>query len=311
MTEFDQLMAALGTAGGDQAILNDPATAHLVVVGTQIVSSRSLPGLEVEADATEHGVRVKIRLREGIQLTAPVHTCFGVVRREGEQKIEIDVILERNSSASFIAHCLFPNAERVRHIMDARIEIGAGASMGYQERHYHGPYGGVEVIPKATVRIDEGGRYTSDFTLTDGRVGVLAIDYDVEAGKDAVVELTARVFGHGSDDIRIRERVVLDGENARGMIKTRIAVEDDARAEVTGVTEGNAAGARGHVDCMEIIRDRAVAKAIPIVSVTNPQAKVTHEAAIGSVDKQQLETLMAHGLAPDEAVDVIVKGMLG
>ena len=95
------------------------------------------------------------------------------------------------------------------------------------------------------------------------------------------------------------------------MIKTRIDVEDDARVEVTGVTEGNAAGARGHVDCLEIIRDRAVAKAIPIVSVTNPRAKVTHEAAIGSVDKQQFETLMAHGLTPDEAVDVIVKGMLG
>ena len=126
-----------------------------------------------------------------------------------------------------------------------------------------------------------------------------------------MVELTARVFGHGNDEIRIQERVVLDGKNARGIIKTRIAVEDDALAEVTGITEGNAAGARGHVDCMEIIRDRAVAKAIPIVSVTNSQAKVTHEAAIGSVDKHQLETLMAHGLAPEEAVDVIVKGMLG
>lgn len=311
MNEFDELMTALGAAGGDRAIMEDPATAHIVVVGKRIVSSRNLPGLEVEADGTEGGVRLKIRLREGIQLATPVHTCFGVVHREGEQQIEIEVVLERNSSARFIAHCLFPKAEHVRHIMDAHIEIGEGASMGYQERHFHGPHGGIEVIPRAVVRIGKGGRYTSDFTLTDGRVGSLDIDYDVEAAEDAVVELTARVFGHGSDTIRIRERVVLDGENARGIIKTRIAVEDDALAEVTGITEGNAAGARGHVDCMEIIRDRAVAKAIPIVSVTNPQAKVTHEAAIGSVDKHQMETLMAHGLTPEEAVDVIVKGMLG
>ncbi len=46
------------------------------------------------------------------------------------------------------------------------------------------------------------------------------------------------------------------------------------------------------------------------MNVTNPLAKVTHEAAIGSVDKRQLETLMAHGLTPEEAVDVIVKGVL-
>ena len=77
------------------------------------------------------------------------------------------------------------------------------------------------------------------------------------------------------------------------------------------INGGNAAGVRGHVNCMEIIRDRATAKVIPSVSVTHPQAKVTHEAAIGSVDKHQLETLMAHGLNLEEAVGVIVKGMLG
>jgi len=79
-----------------------------------------------------------------------------------------------------------------------------------------------------------------------------------------------------------------------------------ANGKVTGITEG----ARGHVDCMEIVKDRAVARAIPIVNVTHPLAKVKHEAAIGSVDKRQMETLMAHGLTSEEAVDVIVKGML-
>jgi len=37
---------------------------------------------------------------------------------------------------------------------------------------------------------------------------------------------------------------------------------------------------------------------------------VTHEAAIGSVNKKELETLMARGLDEDSAVDVIIRGML-
>jgi uncharacterized protein len=198
----------------------------------------------------------------------------------------------------------------VRHIMDAVVEIGEGAEMRYSETHYHGLYGGIEVIPKSVVKIGKNGRYFTDFTLTTGRVGKLAMDYSVTAGENAVTELTARVFGHANDDITIKEKVVLEGKNSRSIIKTRVAIEDDAQAEVTGITEGNAEGARGHVDCMEIVKDRAVAKAIPIVNVTNPLAKVTHEAAIGSVDKRQMETLMAHGLTPEEAVDVIVKGIL-
>lgn len=43
----------------------------------------------------------------------------------------------------------------------------------------------------------------------------------------------------------------------------------------------------------------------------HPQAKLTHVAAIGSVDQKQLETLMARGLGPEEAVDHIILGMLG
>jgi Fe-S cluster assembly scaffold protein SufB len=50
--------------------------------------------------------------------------------------------------------------------------------------------------------------------------------------------------------------------------------------------------------------------AIPIVSVTDDRAKVTHEAAIGSIDRRQVETLMARGLDESEAVDVIVSGIL-
>ena len=222
----------------------------------------------------------------------------------------MDVTLEKNSSATFIAHCIFPNAEKVLHIMDAVVDIGENAEMRYFETHYHGPHGGIEVVPKLAVKVRKNGRYFTDFTLTTGRVGKLGIDYAVEAGENAVVELVARVFGHADDNIAIQEKVMLNGDNARGLIKARVAIEDDAIAEVRGITEGNAAGARGHVDCMEIVKDRAVAKAYPLVQVTHPLAKVTHEAAIGSVDKRQLETLMAHGLSPEEAVDVIVKGIL-
>ena len=222
----------------------------------------------------------------------------------------MDVKFEKDSEASFIAHCIFPKAEKVKHIMDAVIDIGENATMRYSEVHYHGIYGGIEVYPKAVVKIGKKGKYFTDFLLVNGRVGTLEIDYSVKVGENAVTEITARVFGHEDDNISIMDKVALDGANSKGLIKTRVAIEDNAQAQVTGITEGNAPGARGHVDCMEIVKDKAVAKAIPIVMVRNSLAKVTHEAAIGSVDKKQLETLMAHGLDPEEAIDVIVRGIL-
>jgi hypothetical protein len=310
MSEIDNLMKAVDEAGGDLGILANKDIAHLAASGHRILSANKVEGIEVEAKETLTGIEAKVTVLEGVKIKHPVHLCFGVLHKRGTQKIKMDVRLEKNASASFVAHCVFPNAEKVRHIMDAVVEIGEGAEMRYSETHYHGMYGGIKVIPKAVVTIGKNGRYFTNFNLITGRVGSLKIDYAVTAGENAVTELTARVFGHAQDEINIKEKVVLSGKNSRSIIKTRVAIEDEAQAEVTGITEGCAEGARGHVDCMEIVKDRAIAKAIPIVYVTNPLAKVTHEAAIGSVDKKQMETLMAHGLTPEDAVDIIVKGIL-
>jgi Fe-S cluster assembly scaffold protein SufB len=65
------------------------------------------------------------------------------------------------------------------------------------------------------------------------------------------------------------------------------------------------------MDCAEIVRGAAVAENVPTVIVRNDQAHVTHEAAIGTVNKKELETLMARGLDEDTAVDVIIREMLG
>jgi Fe-S cluster assembly scaffold protein SufB len=310
MSELEELMKVFGEAGGDNSILVREDIAHFVASGNKILSTRDTEGLEIKAEETVTGIAARVRVLEGTIIKNPIHLCFGILHKKGIQEIRIDIKLETGASAHFIAHCVFPKAEKVRHIMDAVVEIAENARMTYSEVHYHGPYGGIEVIPKAVVKVGKNGRYFTDFSLITGRVGKLWIDYTVQAGENAVIELITRVFGHGDDKISIIEKVVLEGENSKGLIKTRVALEDRAQAEVTGITQGNAAGARGHVDCMEIIKDNAVAKAIPIVNVTHPLAKVTHEAAIGSVDKRQLETLMAHGLTPEEAVDVIVKGIL-
>jgi Fe-S cluster assembly scaffold protein SufB len=310
MSELDRLMEAFGEAGGAKGVLADKEVSHIAVSGHRILSMREVDGLKVEARETRTGIKASIRLLEGAKIERPVHLCFGILGKKGVQEITMRVRLQRGASAHFIAHCIFPEAEKVKHVMDAEVELEQGALMRYSEAHFHGFYGGVEVVPKAVVRVGRDGRYFGDFSLGTGRVGRLDIDYAVEVGEGAVAELLARVFGHANDEISIKEKVALNGSHSRGLIKTRIALEDEARAEVTGITEGNAEGARGHVDCMEIVKDRAVARAVPIVNVTNPLAKVTHEAAIGSIDRRQLETLMAHGLTPQEAVDVIVKGIL-
>ena len=309
--EYQAMIDAYESAGGDPAALLDREVVKLVVHENKVLSADEVPGVRLKYETTENGIRAELLVEEGIKVKHPIHLCFGILPQEGLQDIGLQIEVGNGAEVSVIAHCIFPNAVKVIHKMDAVINIGAQASFSYKETHYHGEFGGIEVIPKARVILGEKALYENTFSLTQGRVGKLDIDYDVTCAAMSIVELIAKVYGKEDDIIKIVDRVHLNGYGARSLLKTRVVPTNRAWSEVTGETYGNAPYVRGHMDCMEVvIGEGAVARAIPLVVATNDKAKVTHEAAIGSIDRKQVETLMARGLDEDEAVDVIVKGIL-
>lgn len=306
----EDMSLAYAAAGGNAAVLHDHGVSSLVVNGNRVLSANKTDGIELEKEETETGVNIKLTIKKGFKIPEPVHLCFGLLPEDGVQEIKMDFVAEEGSTVELVSHCTFPNAVNVVHKMDGRMHIGKNASLTYSETHFHGSHGGIRVLPKVYIKIEEGGRFFSNFTLIEGRVGFIEFDYNVDAEKDSLCEMVTKVYGKADDVIKVKERISLNGENARSVIKSRLALIENAHSEFIGITEGHAPRARGHVDCMEVIQDNASAEATPIVRVDNPLAKITHEAAIGCVDKKEVETLMARGLDENDAVDIIVKGML-
>jgi len=175
-SKLNELLNAFGETGADKMVFENKDIAHLAASGHRILSMRDIEGLEVIAKETLTGISADVVVKEGTKIQNPVHLCFGVLHKRGTQKIKMNIKLQKNSSTHFIAHCIFPKAEKVKHIMDAVIEIGENSEMRYSETHYHGLYGGIEVIPRAVTRVGRGGRYFTEFNLITGRVGSLGIE---------------------------------------------------------------------------------------------------------------------------------------
>ena len=287
-----------------------PDVAHIEIHGNEVLNRNLVDGLIVESQSLEDGVSVKIRVKRGVTIENPVYFCFGLIPENGVQRIFINTLIEEGACAQFIANCTFPNAINIQHLMNAEIELEKGASLSYFERHVHGPNGGVQIVPVTKVRLSEGARFSTEFELIKGAAGVIDLDYAAEVGKDATVDMKTRIFGRLEDSIRIKESANLLGESSTGVLTSHIAIKDKASAIIENEIIADAPYARGHVDCKEIVQDGARARAIPIVQVNNHLAHVTHEAAIGSVDSKQLETLLSRGLTEDEATDLIIEGLL-
>lgn len=291
-------------------IFKQPDIAHIFIHHHKVVQSHLLPGLKVDVKEFDDHIEVNTVVEQDTKIEKPVHMCFGMIPQNGIQKMIINTDIRENATVSFLAHCAFPNAVDIQHIMDGNIKVGKNASFKYLEKHVHGLYGGVKVYPHAKIYLSENAHYYSEFELIKGRAGLIDIKYEATCKAASVLEMVTRISGKENDLINIKEIGHLIGDKARGFLSSRVAATGNTKAEVYNKLTASAAYARGHVDCTEIIKDNAIVSAIPIVEVSHPKAHITHEAALGSVDSKQLQTLMARGLNENMATDLIIQGLL-
>ncbi len=285
---------------------------RFIVDGNKVIDQENVEGVEVNSSETEKGVNVELKIKKGVKLIEPIFLCFGVMGSHDEQIIIPNVIFEEGAEADVVSHCTFPKAIEVSHEMEAQFKIGKNAKMNYTEYHYHGNESGVRVVPKLNVDIAEGGIFVTSFNLVKGTIGKTSIELEIHLAKNARTEIETKVLGKNEKDhIKIIDKVYLEGENSKSLIKMRAAAKNGGTVLMQGETYAKASGCIGHVDCQEILfGEGSVARAVPIVEVSNDDARVTHEASVGKINQKELETLMTRGLDEDEASELIVNSLL-
>ncbi len=283
---------------------------RIMIRDNQLYSVEGNEGIKIEVKKVGKKFKAKIKVKKGYKSPVPLYSCFRVFKSRVMQNVDVELVLEERSEIIILSLCSFPMGEGVKHIMDTNIKMKKGSKLRYIEVHYHGLGKGVVVKPITKVKMAEDTKFISEFIAVKGRLGRLEIYTDVDAGKNSTVDITTKTYGSHKDRVMIDERIKLNGENAKAVLKSRGAAKDESEILLKMRIEGNAPNTRGHIDCAEVVRDKAHIENIPAVVVRDETARVTHEAAIGSVDKKQLETLMAKGLEEDEAIDIIIKGLI-
>jgi len=305
-----QLQELIENIEVEENIFTNKDIAHIFINENKILSSNIIPPLKIKVKELKDGIKVNIIVKRNKIISHPVHLCFGMLKKVGTQKIFLNLKIEDNTQIFILAHCVFPNVTNFTHIMEGEIEVGKNSKYYYVENHIHSNQGSIQVIPKAKVILNEGSTYNNDFVLTKGKVGTFNMDYEVISAPYSKANMDIKLSGKANDIIKVHETIILRGKYAKGVLTSKIALIDNANAEVYNKIVAEEEGCRGHVDCKEIVQGNSSASAIPIVEVKHPQARVTHEAAIGSVDSKQLETLMARGMTEKEATELIVKSLL-
>ncbi len=309
--EFNQLVEIYEKNTKDKSLRN-PAIATIIISGNRVVGLNSVKGMHVTSKVRQDGlVMIDVEIEDNIAIPVPVHLCTGFLEKTGEQILKFNYIIGSNVRVKFKSHCILTKVEKLHHYMESDMYIGKHSHVVYEDEHFHHEGGGVFVETITHMKIDEHAYFSSKFYETKTRVGRINVVMDVELRAHAKVNLESKIYGRKDDIIEIKEIMHLNGEHSSGIATSTVFATDQAKAHVVNEAYGNAPYSRGHIECNEVVKGSGVSvSTVPILKVNDEKAELTHEASVGRIKQEQLETLMAKGLTEDEAAEFIVNGLL-
>lgn len=129
-------------------------------------------------------------------------------------------------------------------------------------------------------------------------------------GKNAVARLNSILVAPEGSHLDIGGRVVLNADGCRAESITR-TISTGGEVINRGCMIGKVEGVRAHLECDGLmLSNKGYILAIPELDAQTGNAEMSHEAAVGRINPEEIEYLMARGMSEDDATATIVRGFL-
>ena len=249
-----------------------------------------------------------IRTAPGVKVDNPVQSCLYIAKEGFAQNVHNVVIAEEGSSLQVITGCATsPHLVSGLHVGISEFYVKRGAKLHFTMIHDWGEQ--VNVRPRTFVHVEAGGEFVSNY-ISIKPVGSLQMYPTTHlAGEGAVARFNSVLVASEGCHMDVGSRVVLSAPGTRAEIISR-AIAAGGTIVARGELVGEAPGIKAHLECKGLILKEGLMHAIPELRGYIPGVEMSHEAAVGKLDRGDIEYLMARGVDEEEAVSMIVRGFL-
>lgn len=249
-----------------------------------------------------------IRALPGAKVMHPVQACLYIAKNNFAQHVHNIVIAEEGSELHIITGCATaPHLVSGLHVGVSEFFIKKGAKLIFTMIHEWGEQ--VNVRPRTVTRVEEDGVIVSNYVSLKP-VGSLQMNPATHlVGRGAVARYNSILVASPGTHLDVGSRIYLEAPETRAEIISR-AITSGGSIIARGNLVGKAAPIKAHLECKGLILKDGLMQAIPELSATVPGVEMSHEAAVGKIDKREIEYLMARGLDEETAVSTIVRGFL-
>jgi len=244
----------------------------------------------------------------GVKTKDPIQSCLYIAKEGFSQNVHNVVVAEQGSELHIITGCATaPHLISGLHIGISEFYVKKGAKLTFTMIHDWGEK--INVRPRTVIRVEEGGTIISNY-ISLKPVGSLQMFPTTHLnGKGAVARFNSILVAGPGSFLDVGSRIVLNAPDTRAEIISR-GISSGGSIIARGELVGKVAGIKAHLECNGLILRDGLMRAIPELSGYVPGVEMSHEAAVGKIDKQEIEYLMARGLDEEEAISTIVRGFL-
>jgi hypothetical protein len=248
------------------------------------------------------------RVKEGVKIEDPVQSCFFINTNQSRQVVHNLIIAEPGSEVHIITGCATASyAPEASHIGITEFFVGEGATLTYTMVHSWGPE--VEVHPRSSVVVEEGGLFVSNY-IALSQVKHVDMYPTAIIKKNGTARFYSIVYAPENSHLDLGARSHLAGEGAVSDIISRV-VSVGGEVISRGHIICEAEGVRGFMECSGLLLEEGgKVHAVPELEGSLPGIELSHEASVGMISEDDIAYIMASGLDEDRAKNLIVQGFL-
>ena len=250
-----------------------------------------------------------IRSEKGAKVNYPVQACMYLETNALAQDVHNVVIAEEGSELNIISGCASgPNVRSGLHVGVSEMYVKRGATLSFTMVHDWAEE--MSVRPRTTVAVEEGGCYISNYICLKPAKDLQMYPTVYLNGENSVATFNTVLMAGPGSKMDTGSRVYLRGRGSRAEIVSR-SVSTGGTVYARGHLIGEAAGVRAHLECNGLLlSDSGMIHAVPELEARHKDLEMSHESAVGKINQEETEYLMARGLSEAKAQSLIVKGFL-
>lgn len=251
-----------------------------------------------------------IRSKPGTKEVFPMQACMFIGDESVMQTAHNIIIAEENSELHVITGCATgEDVSSALHVGVSEFYLKPGSKITFTMVHNWAEQ--VEVRPRTGITIDDNATFINNYILTSPVKTIQSYPTAYCSGKNSKAIFQSIQSGQKDSVIDVGSRVYLNGEGSAAEVISRAVSNDESKIYSRGHLAGTVAGVKGHLECHGLVlSDDSMIYAVPELEADAANLEMSHEAAVGKIDEDEIYYLTSRGLTEEEATSMIVRGFL-